>query len=64
MKMNSRYLAPLMLLSNAALAHPGHDDLKSFYHPDKHILSGTEPMLIFACLALLAVVAIWLLKRR
>lgn len=64
MKINSLYLAPLMFLSNAALAHPGHDGLKSFYHPDKHILSGTEPILIVAGLALLAVVAIWLLKRR
>ncbi len=62
--MIKRMLVALLLLPAAVFAHPGHDGLSSAVHPDKHILSGAESILIFTSIVLLAATVIWFAKRR
>ncbi len=52
------------IVSAIAFSHPGHDGLSSAVHPDKHILSGTESIVIYTSIALLAAAVFWFAKRR
>lgn len=60
MKVCKHLLTFAMLIPGVVSAHPGHDHAGF----SAHALSGTEPHLILLGFALLAAVAIWLVKSR